>query len=303
MCRPQSGGGATSSLLHMEAPHTEDGSASRCMETEAGRSSELSLSIRNTFIDVSGTISGLLTAREREALLQARGGADGARGAATCCAAALGRTPDFCVTSGEEEDSEAEARPDGAAFEPSPAVRSGGLLSPSSQLGRTRCASAPSAGLPLSSIELWRARSDSEMSSGLPLSSIELRRARSDSEMSAGSTVSTSTVDSEAPLADDAPQGLRRQPSTYLSAQPEGSSATSNAVQPGPGAPPRAVRGQWSVGAEGHELQRCKPCAFLDSRKGCMSGSACLYCHICDPGEKKRRLKEEKRRLQQPPRA
>jgi len=59
----------------------------------------------------------------------------------------------------------------------------------------------------------------------------------------------------------------------------------------------RAERGEWSVGAEGHALQRCTPCAFLDSRKGCLRGSACTYCHLCEPGEKRRRLKAEKRSL------
>jgi len=61
--------------------------------------------------------------------------------------------------------------------------------------------------------------------------------------------------------------------------------------------PARALRGEWSVGAEGHAWQQCKPCAFLDSRKGCLQGSACQYCHLCEPGEKKRRLKEKKSSL------
>jgi len=61
--------------------------------------------------------------------------------------------------------------------------------------------------------------------------------------------------------------------------------------------PVRAVRGEWSVGAEGHAVQQCKPCAFLDSRKGCLQGSACMYCHLCEPGEKKRRQREKKSSL------
>jgi len=61
-----------------------------------------------------------------------------------------------------------------------------------------------------------------------------------------------------------------------------------------PPAPPRAVRGEWSIGASGHAMQQCTPCAFLDSRKGCLRGSACTYCHLCEPGEKKRRVKAQK---------
>lgn len=59
-------------------------------------------------------------------------------------------------------------------------------------------------------------------------------------------------------------------------------------------APRRAVRGEWSDGAEGHLLQGCMPCAFLDSRKGCLQGRTCTYCHLCEPGEKKRRQKAQK---------
>lgn len=46
-----------------------------------------------------------------------------------------------------------------------------------------------------------------------------------------------------------------------------------------------------SVGSAGHHLGTCKPCAF--TIKGCASGAACSYCHLCDPTEKKRRRKEK----------
>lgn len=50
-----------------------------------------------------------------------------------------------------------------------------------------------------------------------------------------------------------------------------------------------------SVGSAGHHSRECKPCAFLDSRKGCVRGGDCPYCHLCEPGEKKRRQKEKRK--------
>jgi len=46
-----------------------------------------------------------------------------------------------------------------------------------------------------------------------------------------------------------------------------------------------------SVGSADHFRGRCKPCAFFHSR-GCESGANCKYCHICPPGEKKRRQRD-----------
>ncbi|CAK0830710.1 unnamed protein product [Prorocentrum cordatum] len=51
----------------------------------------------------------------------------------------------------------------------------------------------------------------------------------------------------------------------------------------GAGAPPNA-------GSAGHHLNRCKPCAFANT-KGCKDGPDCAFCHLCEPGEKKRRKK------------
>eukprot|EP00931_Biecheleriopsis_adriatica_P111488 TRINITY_DN8587_c0_g1_i2.p1 TRINITY_DN8587_c0_g1~~TRINITY_DN8587_c0_g1_i2.p1 ORF type:complete len:230 (-),score=54.27 TRINITY_DN8587_c0_g1_i2:143-832(-) len=48
-----------------------------------------------------------------------------------------------------------------------------------------------------------------------------------------------------------------------------------------------------SVGSADHERGTCKPCAFLHS-KGCVSGSKCQFCHLCDSGEKKKRQKEKR---------
>jgi len=47
-----------------------------------------------------------------------------------------------------------------------------------------------------------------------------------------------------------------------------------------------------NVGSVGHEIGMCKPCAFVTT-KGCDNGAECKFCHLCDPGEKKRRRKEK----------
>mmetsp|Transcript_88003 Transcript_88003/g.139853 ORF Transcript_88003/g.139853 Transcript_88003/m.139853 type:complete len:318 (-) Transcript_88003:99-1052(-) len=57
--------------------------------------------------------------------------------------------------------------------------------------------------------------------------------------------------------------------------------------------PPGKVDGQQlNVGSTGHHLRLCKPCAFWNT-KGCKDGKACKFCHLCEPGEKKRRKKEK----------
>jgi hypothetical protein len=55
---------------------------------------------------------------------------------------------------------------------------------------------------------------------------------------------------------------------------------------------------EWSPGvptkgSAGHMLGKCKPCAFV-FKDGCESGVNCEFCHICTPGEKKRRKKERR---------
>mmetsp|Transcript_31399 Transcript_31399/g.85184 ORF Transcript_31399/g.85184 Transcript_31399/m.85184 type:complete len:299 (-) Transcript_31399:93-989(-) len=47
-----------------------------------------------------------------------------------------------------------------------------------------------------------------------------------------------------------------------------------------------------TIGSRGHPLQ-CKPCAFV-FKGGCSNGLECRFCHLCMPGEKKRRKKERK---------
>jgi len=48
-----------------------------------------------------------------------------------------------------------------------------------------------------------------------------------------------------------------------------------------------------SVGSLGHNMELCKPCAFVN-RASCANGSQCIFCHLCDPGEKKRRRKDKR---------
>jgi len=59
-----------------------------------------------------------------------------------------------------------------------------------------------------------------------------------------------------------------------------------------------------SEGSVGHAAGWCKPCAFVYTT-GCAHGQACQFCHLCEPGEKKRRRKAkmERRRAAQKLRA
>jgi type IV secretory pathway VirB10-like protein len=57
-----------------------------------------------------------------------------------------------------------------------------------------------------------------------------------------------------------------------------------------------------TVGSVGHYSRKCKPCVFVHT-KGCTSGTECQFCHLCEPGEKRRRqqgmLEKRKRQQQQ----
>jgi len=48
-----------------------------------------------------------------------------------------------------------------------------------------------------------------------------------------------------------------------------------------------------SVGSGGHATGECKPCAFFYN-KGCASGKTCLFCHLCDGSDKRRRNRERR---------
>lgn len=47
-----------------------------------------------------------------------------------------------------------------------------------------------------------------------------------------------------------------------------------------------------SKGSSLHASGKCRPCAFLHT-KGCENGLNCEFCHLCEPGEKKKRRKEK----------
>merc|ERR1719512_373419 len=45
-----------------------------------------------------------------------------------------------------------------------------------------------------------------------------------------------------------------------------------------------------------HRSGNCKPCAyFQDKEDGCRKGEDCTFCHICLPGELKKRKQAKKR--------
>ena len=46
-----------------------------------------------------------------------------------------------------------------------------------------------------------------------------------------------------------------------------------------------------SAGSTRHQRGQCKPCAFVHKGK-CADGISCNFCHLCKPGEKKRRQRE-----------
>merc|ERR1712178_421434 len=49
-----------------------------------------------------------------------------------------------------------------------------------------------------------------------------------------------------------------------------------------------------SIGSLLHHKGECKPCTFFHTR-GCENKEKCQFCHLCGPGEKKKRLKALKR--------
>lgn len=60
---------------------------------------------------------------------------------------------------------------------------------------------------------------------------------------------------------------------------------------PAPGCPEMP-----SLGSSGHVRGNCKPCAFVH-KQGCAEGFACKFCHLCMPGEGKRRQKEKRAKM------
>jgi len=49
-----------------------------------------------------------------------------------------------------------------------------------------------------------------------------------------------------------------------------------------------------SLGSLGHAQGQCRPCAWIHKDAGgCRNGTSCSYCHLCPPGELKRRKREK----------
>lgn len=48
-----------------------------------------------------------------------------------------------------------------------------------------------------------------------------------------------------------------------------------------------------SMGSMLHNMGECRPCTFFHTR-GCQNKETCQFCHLCGPGEKKKRLRQEK---------
>lgn len=55
-----------------------------------------------------------------------------------------------------------------------------------------------------------------------------------------------------------------------------------------------------SIGSGAHATGECRPCAFFHKNR-CVTGRTCLFCHLCDAGEKKRRLRLQKTKHVQRP--
>jgi hypothetical protein len=53
--------------------------------------------------------------------------------------------------------------------------------------------------------------------------------------------------------------------------------------------------GIWSLGSAAHASGTCKPCAWMykEGENGCRNGVQCEYCHLCPPGEVKKRKRDK----------
>lgn len=70
---------------------------------------------------------------------------------------------------------------------------------------------------------------------------------------------------------------------------PEAAASSASSLPP----PPAEQGPAPSVGSMDHYAGQCRPCAFMT--KGCVSGWACSFCHLCDPLERLRRKRIRKK--------
>jgi len=114
-----------------------------------------------------------------------------------------------------------------------------------------------------------------------------------DGEPSPGTGATVSTPDVAAPQVLDAASKEIGDKEEYCCAPDESEvpliSTPASTPVPAPGIP--------SVGSAGHSSGNCKPCAFLHT-KGCQIGWGCKFCHLCEPGERTRRRKGKKEKMQ-----
>mmetsp|Transcript_26192 Transcript_26192/g.65939 ORF Transcript_26192/g.65939 Transcript_26192/m.65939 type:complete len:335 (+) Transcript_26192:114-1118(+) len=95
-------------------------------------------------------------------------------------------------------------------------------------------------------------------------------------------------------IADRRPGGLRPIPHQMQDAVEDYSVSSLCTSSPPPPPPPRPALGSIelpSVGSRDHAAGCCRPCAFLHT-KGCETGTACTFCHLCSLEDMKRRRKE-----------
>lgn len=82
----------------------------------------------------------------------------------------------------------------------------------------------------------------------------------------------------------------------YGSTEPAAPAPSAVPTVPAPYEPAPGSTELPSVGSRGHYSGDCKPCSFLYA-KGCNNGAMCLFCHLCDRSEKKRRQKAKRAAL------
>jgi len=61
---------------------------------------------------------------------------------------------------------------------------------------------------------------------------------------------------------------------------------------------PLKAEAEESAGSGSHPHD-CKPCAWFHHARGCQRGENCEFCHLCPPGEIKRRKKDKYRLLRE----
>ncbi|CAE7670195.1 unnamed protein product [Symbiodinium sp. CCMP2456] len=88
-----------------------------------------------------------------------------------------------------------------------------------------------------------------------------------------------------------APKGSRLQPppgleSPSLSGSQSGSQSDTDCEM--------QRRVEPSLGALLHSSGQCKPCMWFWKSQGCARGQSCLHCHLCPPGEVRRRRKQRR---------